>query len=77
MLAVTSAQRLGLKPVLDWLEDVPAAAWQRLSAGDGGEGAAALRLGLLPYRGAARGLAEGPAGPPHHARTTNWHSPST
>jgi hypothetical protein len=27
---VTSAQHLGLKPVEDWLEDVPARGWQRL-----------------------------------------------
>ena len=34
-MAVTSAQRLGLKPVTVWLNEVPAKAWQRLSAGDG------------------------------------------
>lgn len=38
VLTVTSAQRLGRKPVEDWLEDVPARAWQRLSAGDGAKG---------------------------------------
>src|SRR5215204_5168354 len=43
VLSVTSAQRLGLRPVEDWLEDVPAKGWTRLSAGDG---AAPIRLGL-------------------------------
>ncbi len=38
VLAVTSAQRLGLKPVEDWLEDVPAKGWRRLSAGAKGPG---------------------------------------
>ena len=38
VLAVTSAQHLGLKPVADWLEDVPGRAWKRLSAGDGAKG---------------------------------------
>jgi SRSO17 transposase len=38
VLAVTSAQRLALKPVADWLEDVPARAWRGLSAGDGSNG---------------------------------------
>src|SRR5215216_2019891 len=38
VLAVTSRQRLGFKTVSDWLEDVPAGAWQRLSAGEGAKG---------------------------------------
>src|SRR5215212_9854729 len=38
VLAVTSRQRLGFKTVADWLEDVPAGAWQRLSAGEGAKG---------------------------------------
>ena len=29
VMTVTSAQRLGFKPVADWLEDVPARAWRR------------------------------------------------
>ena len=33
VLAVTAAQRLGLKPVEDWLEDVPARSWKRPSSG--------------------------------------------
>jgi len=35
VLAVTSAQHLGLKPVEDWLEDVPARGWQRLRPATG------------------------------------------
>ena len=50
VLAVTSAQRLGLKPVADWLEDGPAKAWQRLSAGDGAEGPRLYDWAWLPYR---------------------------
>ena len=38
VLAVTRTQRLGFKTVADWLEDVPAGAWQRLSAGEGAKG---------------------------------------
>jgi SRSO17 transposase len=50
VLAVTSAQRLGLKPVADWLEDVPAKAWRRLSAGDGAKGPRFYDWAYLPYR---------------------------
>jgi SRSO17 transposase len=50
VLAVTSAQRLGFKPVEDWLEDVPAEAWQRLSAGDGAKGPRLYDWAYLPYR---------------------------
>jgi len=50
VLAVTSAQRLALKPVADWLEDVPARAWQRLSAGDGSKGPRLYDWAHLPYR---------------------------
>jgi SRSO17 transposase len=38
VLAVARTQRLGFKTVADWLEDVPAGAWQRLSAGAGAKG---------------------------------------
>ena len=38
VLAVTSRQRLRFKTVADWLEDVPAKAWQRLRAGEGAKG---------------------------------------
>jgi SRSO17 transposase len=50
VLAVTSAQRLGLKPVQDWLEDVPATGWERLSAGDGAKGPRFDDWAYLPYR---------------------------
>jgi SRSO17 transposase len=54
--AQTSAQRLGLKPVADGLEDVPVTAgdgrgWQRLSAGDGAKGPRLYDWAYLPYRG--------------------------
>jgi SRSO17 transposase len=49
VLAVTSAQRLGLKPVEDWLEDVPAKNWTRLSAGDGAKGPRLYDWAYLPY----------------------------
>jgi SRSO17 transposase len=53
VLAVTSAQRLGLKPVEDWLEDVPAKAWRRLSAGEGAKGPRFYDWVYLPYRSLA------------------------
>jgi SRSO17 transposase len=53
VLAVTSTQRLGLKPVADWLEDVPAKAWRRLSAGEGAKGPRLYDWIFLPYRSLA------------------------
>ena len=50
VLAVTSAQRLGLKPVEDWLEDVPTQGWRRLSAGGGAKGPRLYDWAYLPYR---------------------------
>src|ERR687898_456661 len=38
VLAVTSAQRLGFKPVEDWLRGVPAQGWGGGGAGAGGQG---------------------------------------
>ena len=52
VLAVTSAQRPGGKPVADWLADVPAEAWRRLSAGDGAEGPRLYDRAWLPDRAA-------------------------
>ena len=49
VLAVTAAQRLGRKPVKDWLEDVPAKGWTRLSAGDGAKGPRLYDWAYLPY----------------------------
>jgi SRSO17 transposase len=64
VLAVTSTQRLGLKPVEDWLEDVPAKAWRRLSAGDGAKGPRFYDWAWLPYRSlAAEGWQKGAADP--------------
>jgi SRSO17 transposase len=48
VMAVTSAQRLGLKPVADWLEDIPAKAWRRLSAGNGAKGPRLYDWAWLP-----------------------------
>ena len=48
VLTVTSAQRLGFKPVADWLEDIPAKAWQRLSAGEGAKGPRLYDWAYLP-----------------------------
>jgi SRSO17 transposase len=59
VLAVTSAQRLGLKPVADWLEDVPARGWRRLSAGDGAKGPRLYDWAWLPYAGAPEGWQKG------------------
>jgi SRSO17 transposase len=56
VLAVTSSQPLGLRPVCEWIEDLPAEAWQRLSAGDGAKGPRLYDWALLPYRGAALGF---------------------
>jgi SRSO17 transposase len=57
VLTVTSAQRLGLKPVADWLEDIPTTPgadhrWQRLSAGDGSTGPRLYDWAYLPYSAA-------------------------
>ena len=60
VLAVTSGQHLGLKPVADWLEDVPGRAWKRLSAGDGAKGPRLYDWVWLPYRSdTARGWKRG------------------
>jgi SRSO17 transposase len=60
VLAVTSGQHLGLKPVADWLEDVPGRAWKRLSAGDGAKGPRLYDWAWLPYRSdTARGWKKG------------------
>lgn len=60
VLTVTSAQRLGFKPVADWLEDVPARAWRRLSAGDGAKGPRRYDWAYVPdYAEAAAGWQKG------------------
>ena len=52
---MTSSQRFGVNTVADALEDLPASAWPRLSAGDGAKGPRLYDWAYLPYRGAAPG----------------------
>ncbi len=60
VMTVTSAQRLGLKPVVDWLAEVPARAWRRLSAGDGAKGPRLYDWAYLPCGApTARGFKQG------------------
>ena len=74
VLAVTSRQRLGFKTVADWLEDVPAGTWRRLSAGDGAKGPRLYDWAWLPYGlGWCRRLAEGAADPPQAGAARGLH----
>jgi SRSO17 transposase len=57
VLAVTSGQRLGQRPVTAWIEGLPAGAWQQLSAGEGAKGPRLYDWAHLPYNGAAKGFA--------------------
>ena len=57
VLAVTSGQRLGQRPVTTWIEDLSDAAWQRLSAGEGAKGPRLYDWAHLPCNGAAEGFA--------------------
>ncbi len=57
VLAVTSGQRLGQRPVTTWIEDLADAAWQRLSAGDGAKGPRLYDWAHLPCNGGADGFA--------------------
>lgn len=56
VLAVTSGQYLGQRPVTSWIEALPAKAWQRLSAGDGAKGPRLYDWARVPYNGGARGF---------------------
>jgi len=56
VLAVTSGQYLGQRPVTSWTEALPTKAWQRLSAGDGAKGPRLYDWARVPYNGAARGF---------------------
>ncbi len=56
VLAVTSGQRLGLRPVTTWIKKLPKRAWQRLSAGDGAKGPRLCNRACVPYSGAAPGF---------------------
>ena len=57
VLAVTSGQRLGMRPVTTWVEDLTDDAWQRLSAGDGAKGPRLYDWARVPYNGGAEGFA--------------------
>ena len=57
VMAVTSGQRLGAKPVTDWIEDLAPDAWHRLSAGDGAKGPRSYDWARVPYDGAVEGFA--------------------
>ena len=59
VLAVTSAQRLGLAPVTHWAEETPAGDWQRLSAGKGAKGPRLYDWAYRPFAGAAEGWRKG------------------
>ncbi|WP_448193000.1 IS701 family transposase [Azospirillum sp. sgz301742] len=59
VLAVTSGQRLFPGTVSDWVEEVPADGWQRLSAGDGSKGPRLYDWAHLPFRGAPEGWGKG------------------
>ena len=56
VLAVTSGQRLGMRPVTTWIKGLPKRAWKRLSAGDGAKGPRLYDWACLPYNGAAPGF---------------------
>jgi len=56
VLAVTSGQRLGLRPVTSWTKRLPKREWQRLSAGEGAKGPRLYDWACLPYNGAAPGF---------------------
>ena len=59
VLAVTSGQHLALERVDDWIAELPAEAWQRLSAGDGAKGPRLYDWAYVPYRGAPAGWRAG------------------
>ena len=56
VLAVTSGQRLGLRPVTTWIADLPGNAWRRLAAGEGAKGPRLYDWAHVPYRGGAEGF---------------------
>ena len=55
VVSVTSAQRLGLRPVEDWAKKGPKRGWTRLSAGDGAKGPRLYDWAYVPFRGAREG----------------------
>jgi SRSO17 transposase len=56
VLAVTSKQYLGQRPVTSWIKGLPRKAWQRLSAGDGAKGPRLYDWVYIPHSGAAPGF---------------------
>jgi SRSO17 transposase len=56
VLAVTSGQRLGLRPVTSWIKGLLKRDWQRLSAGDGAKGPRLYDWACVPYQGGAPGF---------------------
>jgi SRSO17 transposase len=56
VLAVTSGQRLGLRPVTSWIRGLPKGAWQQRSAGDGAKGRRLYDWACVPYPGGAPGF---------------------
>ena len=72
VLAVTSGQRLGLRPVTGWIKGLPGRDWQPAQVlrtslaqrGRGGERAALLRLGLPAPQRSSPWLPVRAAGPP-------------
>ncbi len=55
VLTVTSSQKLWPGTVSDWVAEVPANGWHRLSAGDGAKGPRLYDWARLPFRGAPQG----------------------
>jgi len=55
VLTVTSGQRLWPATVSDWVEEVRADGWHRLSAGDGAKGPRLYDWASLPFRGGPEG----------------------
>ena len=53
VLAVTSRQYLGQRPVTSWIKRLPRKAWRRLSAGDGAKGPRLYDWTYILYSGAA------------------------
>src|ERR1700761_7186069 len=56
VLAVTSKQYLGQRPVTSWIKRLPRKAWQRLSAGDGAKGPRLYDWVYIPHSGGAPGF---------------------
>ena len=56
VLAVTSGQYLGQRPVTSWIENLPRKTWQRLSAGEGAKGPRLYDWAYLLCNGAAAGF---------------------